>query len=269
MSIPARLEAIRRRGEPVALEDLARDLLAVQGGLDVELSRRVVAEALGWNDGELPDVLSPDQLRSPETRSVASRAIAEAEFTVVDLETTGLSADRCEILEIGAVRVRGLALVDEYESFVRPSEPIPARITRLTGIRDVMVAEAPDLDAALREFLAWLAPERGAPFVAHNAGFDSRFVRAGLDRCQLGPLGLPVLCTRRLARRLAPEVGRYSLDHLSAHFGRTNRARHRALGDARVTGQILVELLHRAPDHGLATLGDLIDFHEAAPARRR
>ncbi|MCZ6464522.1 MAG: exonuclease domain-containing protein [Proteobacteria bacterium] len=76
---------------------------------------------------------------------------------------------------------------------------------------------------------------------------------------------MPVFCTRRLARRLAPEIGRFDLDHVCAHFGVSNAARHRALGDARATARVWVDLLHRARERGLRTLGDLLDHQERPP----
>jgi DNA polymerase III epsilon subunit-like protein len=150
---------------------------------------------------------------------------------------------------------------------------VPRRITALTGIDDAAVAEAPPLAPVIRSFRRWLGAAPRAPFVAHNAGFDAGFVSAALAREGLAPLEVPVLCTRRLARRIAPEIGRYSLDHLSAHFGVANRARHRALGDAAATARIWIELLDLARQrHGVRTLGDLLDLQERSPlpaARRR
>ncbi len=105
-----------------------------------------------------------------------------------------------------------------------------------------------------------------APLVAHNAVFDERFLRAALASCGMRGLGVPMLCTRRLARRLAPEIGRYSLDRLCAHFGVSNRARHRALGDARAAARVLLELLERARARGLDTIGALLDLQQDPPA---
>ncbi len=115
----------------------------------------------------------------------------------------------------------------------------------------------------------WLASAPVAPFVAHNASFDERFVNAASKRCRLAPLGIPVLCTRRLARRRAPAIGRYSLDHPCAHFGFSNPARHRALADARAGAWVLIELLERARAQGVASLGALLDRQEEKPRRER
>lgn len=259
-----------RKGDAVDPVEVARRVLALHGSLEASLARRLVASLLGAAEAELPAALDAEWLRPPEARRVAAIPIEEAAFAVVDLETTGLSADACDILEIGAVRVRRLAVGDAFESLVRPPTAVPRRITALTGIDDAAVADAPPLAPVLRRFRAWLDTAPRAPFVAHNASFDAGFVRAALARERLGPLGVPVLCTRMLARRIAPEVGRYSLDHLSAHFGVSNRARHRALGDAAATARIWVELLDLARRrHAVRTLGDLLDLQERSPGPRR
>lgn len=268
MSVEALLRSLRAAGESIAVVDLAQRIAASESKPPLALARRLVAVALDWDEGALPERLAPDDLRDPAARRVADVPLGSADFAVVDLETTGLSEKTCEIIEIGAVRIRGLEIADEFVSFVRPEGPIPERITRLTGIRQEMVVDAPGIGDAVVEFRRWLDRTPMAPFVAHNAGFDARFVGAALARCGLRPLGVPVLCTRRLGRRLAPEVGRYGLDHLAAHFGYANPARHRAAGDARVTARILLDLLHRAVEDSVSCLGDLLDLQERPPARR-
>ena len=201
---------------------------------------------------------------------VHSVALEAARFHVVDLETTGVSAERCAILEIGAVRVARLGCGETFSTLVRPPESVPPRIEALTGIGDADVADAPPAAHALPAFRRWLAEAPEAPFVAHNASFDSRFTARGLEDAGLPPLEVPVLCTRKLARRLLPGLGRYDLDHLCAHFRIPNGARHRALGDAKATARALVELLRIALEGGAArTLGELLDLQDRAPARRR
>jgi len=254
----------------VGLVELAQQLLAVETAIDPALARRIVGLALDRSPQSLPDRLSPRDLRPAAEFDVADQPIASADFVVVDLETTGLDVDGASILEIGAVRVSRLQIVDRFETFVRPPGKLPRAIVALTGIRDAMVAEAPTQIRALRSFARWLDRTPTAPFVAHNASFDHRFVARGLDLCGLPPYRGAVLCTRKLARRLVPELGRYNLDHLCAHFGISNRARHRALGDAEATARALVDLLEIAQSRfELRDLGELIDLHRRPPARRK
>jgi DNA polymerase-3 subunit epsilon len=264
------LNRFRDSGKPVGLVELAQQLLAVETAIDPALARRIVGLALDRAPQSLPDRLSPGDLRPGAEFDVAGRKIAAADFVVVDLETTGLDVDGASILEIGAVRVSRLRIVDRFETLVRPPGKLPRAIVALTGIRDAMVAEAPTQRRALRSFARWLDRTPTAPFVAHNASFDHRFVTRALDLCGLPPYCGAVLCTRKLARRLIPELGRYNLDQLCAHFGISNRARHRALGDAEATARALIDLLEIAQSRfEMRNLGELIDFQRRPPAKQK
>lgn len=264
------LVELRETGEPIELVPLAQRLLAVSSPLAPELARRVVGMALGRPAASLPDRFGPRDLRLDGEFDVADIPIEAADWVVVDLETTGLAATGASILEIGAVRISGLRIVDRYETLVRPPGKIPRSIIALTGIHDAMVAEAPTTRSALRAFRNWLEVTPAAPFVAHNAGFDHGFVSHGLEACQLEAYMGPVLCTRKLGRRLVPELGRYSLDALCAHFGISNRSRHRALGDADATAIALIDMLRMAlADPEIRTVGDLIDLNGRPPRPRK
>jgi DNA polymerase-3 subunit epsilon len=264
------LNRFRESGKPVGLIELAQQLLAVETEIDPALARRIVGLALNRAPQSLPERLSPGDLRPGGEFDVAGQRIAAADFVVVDLETTGLDVRGASILEIGAVRVSGLRLVDRFETFVRPPGRLPRAIVELTGIHDAMVSEAPTKERALQSFARWLDRTPVAPFVAHNASFDHRFVTRALDLCGLPPYCGVVLCTRKLARRLVPELGRYNLDHVCAHFGVSNGARHRALGDAEATARVLIDLLEIAQGRfEMRTLGELIDFHRRPPTKRK
>jgi DNA polymerase-3 subunit epsilon len=248
--------------------ELAQALLAIPTPIDSGLARQLVGRVLGREPDSLPEQFASDDLRPDGEFDVAAEPLPHADFVVVDLETTGLGPS-ASILEIGAVRISGLAIVDRFETLVRPPGRVPRAIVALTGIQDSMAAAAPTRRRALQAFRAWLDRTPTAPFVAHNAGFDHGFVRRDFEALGLAPYRGPVLCTRKLGRRLLPELGRYNLDHLCAHFGISNGARHRALGDADATARALLDLLPIARARfELYTLGDLIDF-EARPPRPR
>ncbi len=254
----------------MGLVELAQQLLAVETEIDPALARRIVGLALDRAPQSLPDRLSAGDLRPGAEFDVADQRLARAAFVVVDLETTGLDVKGASILEIGAVRVSGLRIVDRFETLVRPPGKLPRAIVALTGICDAMVAEAPTTRRALQSFARWLDRTPTAPFVAHNASFDHRFVSRALDLCGLPPYRGAVLCTRKLARRLIPELGRYNLDQLCAHFGISNRARHRALGDAEATARALIDLLEIAQSRlEMRSLGELIDFQRRPPAKQK
>jgi DNA polymerase-3 subunit epsilon len=159
------------------------------------------------------------------------------EKVIFDLETTGLSPYRDAILEIGAIVVRNGVVTDErFHTMVNPGFPIPYHITRINGISDRMVRDAPGIGTALPAFLAFIG-ERG--LVAHNASFDMGFIHAHANR--LG-LTAPVraLCTVELSRRVYPRERRHNLDAVSERLGLVAVNRHRALGDVELTAQAFI-----------------------------
>jgi DNA polymerase-3 subunit epsilon len=217
----------------------------------------------------LPERFAVRDLARVLAGPAAASPLARAVFCVVDLETTGLSADACSILEIGAVRVVGGRIPDTFQTLIDPGVPIPPAITALTGIDRAAIDGAPPIEPALAAFEAWCAATPETVFVAHNASFDHRFLTASRARHGFAPWPGPVLCTRRLARRVLPELGRYDLDTLSARFGIANRWRHRALGDAEATARALVEMLAIASAEGtIADVGDVLRLQSARLARR-
>ncbi len=190
----------------------------------------------------------------------------ELAYAVVDVETTGSAADGPDrVTEVAAVTVCGGRVIDTYASLVRPGRSIPAFIERLTGITDAMVATAPPFAAIAEELSTRLD---GRIFVAHNAAFDWAFVRAELARAIGRVPEVPVLCTVRLARRLLSHLPRRNLGAVSAHFGVTIDGRHRALGDAQATAQVLVHLLDQLGRDGVHTWGELETWFRR-PARTR
>jgi DNA polymerase-3 subunit epsilon len=183
-------------------------------------------------------------------------------FVVIDLETTGGSPRTCSITEVGAVRYLAGERVGTFHSLVNPGEPIPRFITHLTGLDDLDVLHAPDIEAVLPSLLEFL---RRGVFVAHNARFDFGFVRAACR--SLGypdPEGPPV-CTAKLARRVAwQEVKNVRLATLARHFRTDVTPNHRAFPDAEACAGVFHSLLELGGRLGILTLGDL---REAMRAR--
>ena len=185
-------------------------------------------------------------------------ALIDTTFVVLDLETTGLSAQRDRITEVGAVKVRGGEVLGELQTFVNPRRSIPASISAVTGITDAMVRDAPPIEAVLPTVLSFLD---GHVLVAHNAGFDLGFLRAAAERIEYGPLDPTVLDTARLARRLLKdEVRNCRLATLAQHLRARTSPEHRALADARATVDVLHGLIERAGTYGANTLEDLRDL---------
>ena len=205
------------------------------------------------------------------TRRVASgMELHTLPYVVVDVETTGgqpATGDR--VTEVAAVVVDGTEATLAFHSLINPGRPIPWHITRLTGIDDAMVRDAPRFADVAGELAAHLA---GRIFVAHNARFDFGFLRAEFARVAPAPLDELVagqLCTVRLARRLLSHLPRRNLDAVAHHYGVVIADRHRASGDALATAAVLHGLLRDASHRGLHTWDELDGWLSARTARSR
>ena len=190
-------------------------------------------------------------------------------FAVVDVETTGGrpgTGDR--ITEIAIVTVRDGAIADVYETLVNPERSIPPFVSRLTNISWEMVRDkAPFRDVCDRV----VQTLEGHVFVAHNAGFDWRFVSAEVAQASGRALAGRRLCTVRLARRLLPQLRRRSLDWLAMHYGVEIPPghRHRAGGDAIATAHCLIRMLADAKSHGCERWSELERFLATGSATRK
>ena len=211
------------------------------------------------------------QLSFADVDPLADPTLRETTFVVVDLETTGgrPSGDGHDsITEIGAVKVRGGAVLGEFATLVDPGRSIPPQIVALTGITSAMVYDAPRIEAVLPAFLEF---SRGAVLVAHNAGFDIGFLRAAAERSHLPWPKPAVLCTVRLARRVltrdeAPSV---RLSALAQLFSASTTPTHRALDDARATVDVLHALIERVGNQGVHTYTELRSYlPDVTPAQR-
>lgn len=163
----------------------------------------------------------------------------EDRFVVFDLETTGLSAERDEIIEIGAVKVENGKITDRFSEFVNPHMPIPEKIQKLTGISDGMVADAEGIDVLLPKFLEFSGD---CVFVAHNADFDMSFIKAKCKRLGI-ERSFVSLDTLELSRAMFPELSKHKLDTVAKHLGVSLENHHRACDDAGATAEIMVKCL--------------------------
>lgn len=187
--------------------------------------------------------------------------IDAATFVVVDTETTGSKPGEDRLIEVAAVRVVGGQVVDTFQQLIDPGCAVPKRITWLTGISTAMVFGQPSAADVMPRFVEFLGD---AVLVAHNLPFDARFLDLALDDAGLPGLRNPALDTLRLARRLLPALPSKGLSGLTAHFGIQVHGRHRALGDATATAELLTILLGRMRvEFGVATVADALAFQRA------
>lgn len=209
------------------------------------------------------------QLSFDEIATADEIPLHEVTFVVVDLETTGGSAEDDAITEIGAVKVRGGEVIGEFATLVNPRRGIPPAVVSITGITEIMVAQAPPLDSVLPAFLEFCGD---SVLVAHNAPFDIGFLRANCARRNLTWPKPKVVCTARLARRVLTKDE--TPNHKLATLARVLHARttpvHRALDDARATVDVLHSLLERTGPLGVRTLEDLLGhLPDVTPQQRR
>jgi len=154
-------------------------------------------------------------------------------FIVADIETTGLDADRDEIIEIAAIKVsRDSDQHATLSALVRPSEPIPASITRITGItREMVDSDGEALDKVIHEFLDFFADHR---LVFYNSPFDMGFLQNAAARVGRA-INNPVSDALAMARQAYPDQGSYKLTSLAAVAGLSTSNAHRALVDCEMT----------------------------------
>jgi DNA polymerase-3 subunit epsilon len=189
------------------------------------------------------------------------RLLSHATFVVIDLETSGASPHRgAGITEIGAVKVCGGVVIEEFESFINPMVPIPEFITHLTGITDEMVMGAPQIGEIFPSLIEFIGPAQENILVAHNAPFDMSFLKASAVALDLAWPPYRVIDTVRYSRKVVSkeEVGDYKLGTLAEFFGARTSPTHRALDDARATVDVLHAVLERFGDRGIFTVEGLL-----------
>lgn len=177
-------------------------------------------------------------------------------FVVFDIETTGFSAKKDRIIEIGAVKIRGRKIEGRFSGFINPQVPIPYKIQELTGISDEMVMDAPTVDKVLPEFLDFC---EGSVLVAHNASFDTGFIR---ENAKI--LGYPhaptVIDTLAFARLLLPKLGRFKLDTVAKALDIELENHHRAVDDAQCTAMIWLKFIEMLSEKGYHKLSELSEL---------
>jgi DNA polymerase-3 subunit epsilon len=190
-----------------------------------------------------------------QTPELDERKLTDSAYTVFDTETTGLSpSDGDEIISIGAVRiVNGRLLHQEaFDQFVNPNRPVSPASVRITGIDPALLVGQPPIDHVLPQFHRFC---EDTVLVAHNAAFDMRFLQ--LKEAAAGVrFTHPVLDTLLLAAVIQPDLPSAGLEGIAERFGVPVLGRHTALGDAIMTGEILLRMVPLLAERGIVTLRD-------------
>lgn len=199
-----------------------------------------------------------ESIRRPEKKK--SMISFPDDFIVIDVETTGLDARFCEIIEISAIRYRAGAETEVFNSLVKPSEPIDEFITSLTGITNEMLESAPDISSVISDFYNFVGDET---LVGYNVNFDINFLYDNLMMCKSLPLTNNFIDVMRISKRLLPDLENHKLLTVAKHF-KASLPSHRSLDDCRACFECFQCLRNEA----IRQFGSVDGFLSAFPARK-
>lgn len=164
----------------------------------------------------------------------------EAEFSVIDFETTGLRAKTDRAIEVGIVLIQGMKIKDRYSSLINPGGLISPFIEDITGITNAMLIGAPRFEDIYQDILNLL---EGRILVGHNLAFDLSFLTEELSRLEIMAPDPPQICTLKLARNLLPDLRHKNLTSVARELGLRPKGMHRALADANITAKVLIKMV--------------------------
>jgi len=256
------------------------DLLRISGGRANALHIVDVVFKVSHIDEELAGLLVGDLVKDDRRFKVIdgqtielqvddceSRVLRDVDFVVVDIEATGAKMPPNRIIELGAYRIRGGKIVDNFITLVNPEISIPRFVISLTGITNEMVKQAPLFaEVAPR----WLEFVEDAVLIAHNAPFDTNFLNHEISRVYPGNRMVnPHLCTVTLSRRAVPGLANYRLDTVADHFSIPIFERHRAGSDALATAEVFLRILERLDEYGVRDLAAVRRFQSPDIKQKR
>lgn len=190
--------------------------------------------------------------------------IEEETFCIVDIETNGSNIERHQIIEIAALKIKNMQIIEKFDSFVQCAE-INEHITQITGIGVEDTIDAPSLKRVMYDFRLFLGE---SIFVAHDVKFDYKFISLSMQKIGLPPLLNRTLCTISLAERTI-ESYRYALFYLNKLLDLHPDAKHhRAMCDVLTTNELFKLCLCKL-DTNVKTTEDLIAFSKNAPRLKR
>lgn len=195
-----------------------------------------------------------------------STPLEELKFVVFDTETTGFEiATSDRLIEIGAVLVDGFKVCEasSFQTYVNPSRQISREITELTSISNEQVAGAPYASEAISDFFSYVREQETVSLVGHYVSFDTLVLKNELKREKIGLKGTFTIDTLDLIGFLAPSYDMRDLERYARAFGTRIYERHHAVGDAKTTAYLFVELIQQFRDRGYRTWGELVKATES------
>ncbi len=251
-------DLIHERGGQATFAHIADSILRLSNATD-ELAAALVNDLI-QNDPRF----SIDGIYLTINESeIENLPLQKIDFVVLDVEAITGKSIPTRMIELGASRICGGEIRDEFQTLVNPGLPLPRFISALTGITNEMLSAAPQFENVVE---SWLEFAGDSVLVAHNSNFDLNLLNQEIARVFPGcRMRNPDLCTVELARRVTPALEGHNLDALADHFGIEITGRHRAAGDARATAQVLLRLLDELEIGGVETLHGARNFN--SPAR--
>lgn len=164
----------------------------------------------------------------------------EENFVIVDLETTGLSPLKNEIIEIGAIKVENGKVIDTMDIFIKPKVPVSKFITRLTGITNEMLEDGIDIQEGMSKFVEF---SKGYTLMAHNARFDMSFLNSNMNTCFNQNLENECLDTLKISKEKIKGLSSYKLENLANYFNVDYTGAHRAIKDCEITLDVYNNLM--------------------------
>jgi DNA polymerase-3 subunit epsilon len=248
------------RGEPLPAADAAQILLGAPVAAAISVD---VLEVLVRDDRRFCWTGAAGELLTLRSWQCGDPDLCTVPFVALDLETTGAKAGAGKITEVGAVRIEGMRIVDQFQTLVNPQRAIPPMITKITGITQSMVADAPRIEEVIPGLLEFL---EGAVVVAHNAPFDVGFLNYELHRLRSRRLGDGAIDTLPLSRALVPGLVNYRLKTVADSLGAPVSACHRALADAQAVAHVFIQLAGVLETRGVTSLGGMREHGRLAPS---
>ncbi|MGF6906028.1 DNA polymerase-3 subunit alpha (Gram-positive type) [Fusobacterium sp. PH5-44] len=174
-------------------------------------------------------------------------------FVVFELETLGFNAHENEIIEIGAVKLKGTRIIESFSQLVNPKKPIPMKIQKLTGISNSMVSNEPGIEEVIPKFVEFVGD---ATMVAHNAMFDMGFIKRDIKKYLGMDYSPAVIDTLSMAKVLYPDLKGYGLKHINKQLGLSLEGNHRSVDFSKLIANMFIIFLNKFKEAGITNLKD-------------
>ena len=212
---------------------------------------------LGFDNKDMKVIYGVEGYLVPDKDPIVTRGkgqtLENTTYCVFDLETTGISFRTEKITEIGIMKVRNGEVIDKFETFVNPEKPIPMKVQEITNITDEMVKDAPTIEEIMPKVLEFFGD---SVLVAHNADFDTSFIKYNCDRMGF-KFDNTYLDTLRLAKDLFPDFKKYKLGIIAEKLGIKVEVAHRALDDVDTTVKVFNVMMKMLKNKGINTLEEM------------